>query len=76
MLIISMVILSHMISKVNLYKKISQAILILKVMKLNGSSSMLVTLIDYIKLLSTLNLPTEKNNSLLKPNTSNLAIML
>jgi hypothetical protein len=63
MLIISMVILSHMISKVNLYKKISKVILISKEMKLNGSSSMLVTLIDGIKFNSTSNSKTEKNNS-------------
>jgi hypothetical protein len=63
MLILSMVIPSLMISKVNLYKKISKAILTSKVMKNNGSSSMLVTLIDTIKSSSTSNSKTEKNNS-------------
>jgi hypothetical protein len=58
-----MVILSLMISKVNLYKKISKVILISKETKLNGSSSMLVTLIDGIKFNSTSNSLTEKNNS-------------
>lgn len=71
-----MVILSLMISKVNPYKKISKAILISKVMKLNGSSSMLVTLIDGIKFNTSSNSKTEKNNSPLKPNISNPDIML
>jgi len=45
-------------------------------MKLLGSGSMLVILIDTIKLLSSSNLPKEKNNSLSKPNISILNIIL
>jgi hypothetical protein len=65
-----MVPLSLMTSKVNLSRKILITKLMSKVMKLNGSSSMLVILIDNIKLLSSSNSLIEKNNSPSKPNIS------
>jgi hypothetical protein len=65
-----MVPLSLMTSKVNLSRKILITKLMSKVMKLNGSSSMLVILIDTIKLLSSSNSKIEKNNSPSKLNTS------
>jgi hypothetical protein len=63
-------ILILMMFKVNLYKRMSKISLILLETKLNGSGFMPVILTDTIKLLSSSNLPTEKNNSPSKPNIS------